>query len=346
MKIYLAGTSVSSPRKEKKIQQLFKKGHKLHSFFHCVDGFESKWFKMNKKNKVNLFLDSGAFSAKTQGVEIDIKEYISFIKQNKDIITVYANLDVIGNPDASLKNLHIMEKAGLYPLPVFHYGEDPEKYLVPLLLKYKYIALGGLVIGATPKLISWLDTIFKKYLTDKAGMPIVKVHGFGLTNFVSLLRYPWYSVDSTSWVITGRVGSIFIPILRNNEWVYSKPPLKIAVSTKSPSLKNAGQHIDTLSPRQKNVLLFYLKEHDFVLGKSKFKKEKQTYELKENEKWCGKKPKDKTTKREIEIIIEPGISNTYQLRDELNIQYYLELEKNIPKWPWAFKIFNLQNRMF
>lgn len=41
-------------------------------------------------NTVNLFLDSGAYSAYTKGVNIDIQEYISFIKSNIKYISVYA----------------------------------------------------------------------------------------------------------------------------------------------------------------------------------------------------------------------------------------------------------------
>ncbi len=44
---------------------------------------------------VDVFLDSGAFTAWTKRVEIDIQKYIEFIKQNQDVLTVYANLDVI-----------------------------------------------------------------------------------------------------------------------------------------------------------------------------------------------------------------------------------------------------------
>ena len=336
MKIYLAGTAVSKPKEEIKLQELFKQGCKLHSYFHCVDGFERKWFRMNTRNKVDLFLDSGAFSAKNKNIEIDIQEYIEFIKINEKHINCYANLDVIGNPKATLKNQKIMEKAGLSPVPVFHFGEDPELYLKPLIGKYEYIALGGLVVGANKRLIPWLDNIFKKYLLDKNMMPLIKVHGFGITSFQLLFRYPWFSVDSTSWVVTGRVGSIFIPRYKNGKWVYNEPPLKIAVSSKSPNLKEAGRHIETLSPRQKQIFVDYLNDKHYVLGRSEFVKKSQTYELQDNEKWAEKKPVDKKSKRLIEIIHEPGISNTYQLRDELNVSYYLEVEKALPEWPWAF----------
>ena len=35
------------------------------------------------KNKVSLFLDSGAFSAWSKNTTIDIEDYISFIKENE-----------------------------------------------------------------------------------------------------------------------------------------------------------------------------------------------------------------------------------------------------------------------
>ena len=56
-----------------------------------------------------------------------------------------------------------------------------------------------------------------------------------------------------------------------------------------------------------------------------------------NEKWAEKKSKNKADERQVEIIIEEGVSNKYQLRDEVNIIYFLDLEKSIQKWPWSFK---------
>ena len=108
------------------------------------------------KNKITeLFIDSGAYSASTQNVEINIKEYIKFIKKYEKYIDVYANLDVIGDPEATYKNQKIMEKAGLKPLPCFHYGED-WSWLEKYIKEYSYIALGGMVPISTPKLLFWL----------------------------------------------------------------------------------------------------------------------------------------------------------------------------------------------
>lgn len=292
--------------------------------------------KRKDKNKVKLFLDSGAFSAWSQGEEINIQEYITFIKENEKYIDLYSNLDVIGDPKGTWKNQRIMEKAGINPVPVFHFGENI-KWLQKLIdKKYKYISLGGMVPISNKDLVPWLDNLWSNYLTDKDGMPVTRVHGFGLTSLKMMLRYPWYSVDSTSWVVTGRMGSIYIPKKKKGKWIYDENSWKIAVSSKSPNKKDAGQHFDTMTHLNQLLVVEYLSEKGYVIGKSEFKKEPQTYKLKKNEKWSEKKPKDKAASREVEIIIEPGVSNKYQLRDEVNIIYFLDLEKSIQKWPWSF----------
>ena len=337
MKVFLAGTTVSSPEQEPIIQSLFRVGCKLHSYYHSRDGgFEKNWFEVNMKNKVDLFLDSGAYSAWSQGLEIDIQEYIDFIKEHQDVIEVYANLDVIGNAETTWKNQMIMEKAGLKPIPVFHYKDD-RKWLKRYLKRgYDYIALGGLVTSDRASIFNFLDDMFLNYLCDSSGIPIAKVHGFGLTSLRLMLRYPWYSVDSTSWVMTGRTGAVYVPRYAGGEWIYDKDSWKIMVSSRSPAAKEKGAHLASLSPGQKQIILDYIHSKGYKLGKSSFKTEAQDYKLEENEKWAEKRPEDKSAKRQVEIIEEEGISNKYQLRDEMNIIYFLDLEKSMPEWPWPF----------
>lgn len=295
---------------------------------------------MNTK-KVDLFLDSGAFSAFTQKVEINIFDYIEFIKEHEDCFTVYANLDVIGSPEGTWRNQKIMERAGLNPLPCFHYGEDPcwlERYLSA---DYEYIALGGMVPISTPDLKVWLDHIYSKYLCDSKGMPKIKVHGFGLTSLSLMLRYPWFSVDSTSWVMTGRMGSVYIPKFKNGQYQYLQESYKVCVSTRSPSKGDAGKHITTFPPKVQQIMNNYIESKGYSLGESDFKMESDSYQLKDNEKWNGKAPQGK---REVEIILVNGLCNDYKLRDEINIHYFLDLEKAMPEWPWSFQV-DMQKNM-
>ncbi|KKM77523.1 hypothetical protein LCGC14_1369130 [marine sediment metagenome] len=284
--------------------------------------------------KISLFLDSGAFSAWRKKEEININEYISFIKKNIDYIDTYANLDDITDPEQTIKNQKIMEKEGLSPLPCYHYGEDI-KYFEYYLERYDYIALGGMVPISTKDLQKWLDPIFSKYVCDQDGIPEVKIHGFGMTSLKLMLRYPWWSVDSTSWVLTGRFGNVLVPRKSKGKYLYSEESWKVSVSDRSPNRKDIGQHISTFSENEKRIIFDYFSEKGYKLGKSIFREEDKNYSLKENERWFGKA---KGKAREVEEIIEPGLCNDYKKRDELNIIYFLDLEKNIPKWPWSFKL--------
>lgn len=600
---------------------------------------------------LSLFIDSGAFSAMSQGEKIDISKYIKFIKRYEKYIDIYANLDVIGDAEKTLQNQKTMEKAGLRPLPCYHFKEDI-KYFEYYLSNYDYIALGGMV-GIRREILSiWLDNLFGNYICDKEGMPKVKVHGFGMTSLKLMIRYPWYcmteedhevltkngwkkrnelkigeeilcfskgnsvwepildiptfpvknvkithlknrtfdakitdnhnwlvtnqnkkennwkfketkdlkvgdiiprigkysfptkskyvdeqiellgwfwtdgtirkkpkckkdatviyqsqsanpekckmieraikklkephyagkdfwelygptrdfllqmapekrlslsfifeltekqlkkfvecsiladgtktqlirkegftitvtrpikkenleilriaclllgiptsisknkvggkcltsssvdwvrfnqlkkkkinysgnlwcvqvpskafytksnnkiyvtgnSVDSTSWVVTSRLGGILVPHYRGGKYIYDVEPLKVVVSSQNSNAIENGEHLDSFPHMQKQIILDYIHNKGFIMGKSRFEKVFQNHKLKPNERWAEKKPKDKDVKRKLEIIEKEGISNWYQLRDEMNVIYFLDLEKELPKWPRPINI--------
>lgn len=303
-----------------------------------------RWVSTESLSKVSLFLDSGAFSAWKQGVGIDIHDYIDFIKQYEDVIDVYANLDVIGlegeQPNETtarmtLENQEIMEEAGLSPLPCFHFGE-PFEYLDFYAEHYDYLALG--VAGNTGlRIAPWLDKCFSDHICGEDGFPEVKVHGFAVTHPALILRYPFYSVDSTTWIYAGRVGDIFVPRPRDGRWVFDETPWRINVSSRNKKTEEAGKHIDTLPPRQAQVVLNYIHDSGYKLGKSRYKKVPQSYEPKDDERWAERVPKDSHADRLLEITEEAGVSNSYQKRLKLNTKYFIDLEAAMPEYPWPFK---------
>ena len=292
---------------------------------------------------VDVFLDSGAFTAWTKGMEIDIQKYIEFIKQNQDVITVYANLDVISkdrfsmgtkeSAELTLRNQKIMEEAGLSPLPVFHIGE-PFEYLEYYINHYDYIGLGGMVGKSKQTLSSWLDVVFRQYICDERGYPKVKVHGFGLTSIPLMVKYPWYSVDSGTWMKEAVTGKVMVPYLRQGKWIYDEGYWTIGVTERK---KKEKYHVANLPLLKRKVVLRYFEEMGFPLGKSRFEKVPQTYQLKDNERWAEKKPTDPHEKRLIEIIEEPGLCNSDVLRHKLNILFFQNLQKCLPKWPRPLK---------
>ena len=150
---------------------------------------------------IDIMVDSGAFSAFTLGSVIELDEYAEWVRYWGKYFTVYANLDVIGDPRATKDNQMALEAKGLAPLPIFHAGE-PWEYLDGYLEAYPYIMLGGMVPYAKEKnrLMPWLIKCFKK----AEGKAVY--HGLGLTSWYSLTSLPWYSVDSSSWASGFRYG--------------------------------------------------------------------------------------------------------------------------------------------
>lgn len=175
---------------------------------------------------VNILLDSSAYTAWSQGHEISLSDYIDFIHKHRGSITGgYVALDVIPgrrgtrkpNPseveDAAQRgyaNLCEMRKAGLDPMPVFHYGE--RWYHLERLIGegFTRIGLGGVARAAATVRRDWLDAVWHK-LTGRSPYTSLSVHGFGITSFPLMIRYPWASVDSVSWMLYPSYGNIIVP---------------------------------------------------------------------------------------------------------------------------------------
>lgn len=150
-----------------------------------------------------VFADSGAFSAASQGAHIDIVDYAAWVKRWAHLLTAHSNLDVIGDAAATDRNQKTLEDMGLDPLPVFHTGSDMA-HLDALLDRYQYIALGGMVpyMRFPKRIMPWLIKCFKL----AQGRAVF--HGFGATSWTVVKSFPWYSVDSSSWGSGFRYGQV------------------------------------------------------------------------------------------------------------------------------------------
>lgn len=189
-----------------------------------------------ERDRVSLFLDSGAFSAYTQNVQIDIRAYADFCKRHSSIVHQASVLDAIGDYRGTFANQRALEQLGVATLPCFHYGE-PTEVLDWYVANYTYITIGGMVPISTPQLKVWLDRLFEKHLCHPDGTPKVKVHGFGLTSLPLMERYPWYSVDSSTWVQWAAHGMVLIPHVG-----------RVSVSSRSEHRRIEGQHLDSFAP--------------------------------------------------------------------------------------------------
>lgn len=177
----------------------------LESFLYFRKKDYKDWHISKNLLGKDLFLDSGAFSAFSAGKKIDLDEYIEYIKKYSTDITVYAGLDVIGDWKKTRDNIEYMEDKGLHPLPTFHFN-SPLDELRRMCKKYDYIALGGLVPLSMKKdlMRKWLDICFSIIIKEgKLKGSMIKIHGFGVNSFWVWKRYPFYSVDATSWLTGG-----------------------------------------------------------------------------------------------------------------------------------------------
>ncbi len=232
-----------------------KMPHILESY-HYVHS--QRYVDAMRNDGAKVFIDSGAFSAWTLGTSIDLPKYCEWLHNNADIVRyedgdmMASVLDGIGDPLQTYRNQLEMEAYGIRPLPCFHFGED-ERYLEHYIENYTYITIGGMVGKNKNLLRTWLDRIWERYMVDETGRAKIKVHGFGLTSFDLMERYPWHSCDSSTWIQLTKVGNIWIP----EHGV-------ISVSNKSPSAKERGKHLTTFAPIEREVVEKHITDHGFT----------------------------------------------------------------------------------
>jgi hypothetical protein len=162
------------------------------------------------KPKDSIFmLDSGAYSAYSQGIRIDIWAYIEFIKEYHEFFTRVVALDVVGNPINSEVNNLIMRKELVdYPeltiVPVFHSRESFKVLDYFIEQGYKYIGIGVNKDWEEKGEHVWLNEVYSQYDFDALG---IGTHGFA----ASTNNYPLTTCDSTSFIKFSVYGRILVP---------------------------------------------------------------------------------------------------------------------------------------
>lgn len=147
-----------------------------------------------------IMLDSGAFSYWTKGKNVSIIDYMKYIKENEEYITEYMALDVMDNPNISIKYYEIMKMEGFNPIPVYHYGDD-ESYLQRYVDDGNtYIALGKTVPIKNKNVVkNWVNDLIEKY-------PNVKFHLLGSSGKIITRNTRIHSVDASTWIRRAIIG--------------------------------------------------------------------------------------------------------------------------------------------
>ena len=221
-----------------------------------------EWIKSGK-TKSKLMVDSGAYSAKTQGIEIDLPNYVEKINLVGEYIYCFANLDVIPNSSSHL-DIYESAKKGwenfMYIQTHCKYKEkcmfvyhrhDPTEFLDCAIAYYKnnpelhYFALGGLV--ALPSTFDFVRDVCEKI---KKELPNVKIHLFGYTRLNKLPYFNADSTDSTTWLQVGALGYIITP------WG------NLRVSEKQKYHKDSIYSLETSA---KEVVINYIKDRGYTV---------------------------------------------------------------------------------
>lgn len=255
-----------------------------------------------------------------------VDAYAACIKENEHLVDTYVSVDVIYNPELSWKVLKYLEEThDLHPLPVFHPGE-PFSWLQKYCDNYEYFGIGGL--GQTTTKSRWKAVVGDpawEMICDSKGMPRNKVHGFAMTSPDLIIEFPYFSVDSTSWMQFGKYGLIIVPKFKGGKYIYEESPHIISVSARKKK-KTEAEHFEHLPKLEQHHILQYLEMKGIPMGKSIL--EEEEFDFTKAEMPISKKSVSST-----ERIIEVGICNNNDLRDQINLDYYLDLEAEIPPWP-------------
>jgi len=186
-----------------------------------------------EKGDVFLICDSGAFTVWNKGGVIDVHEYIKKMVELFPYFDVAANLDVIPGKKGMAAseytsaithkaaqdgwdNYLIIEQklaeAGIDAkervMPIYHQGESMDWLKEMVNYGCQYIGISPSNDYATSQRQHWLDDVFD-YLRSLSQIP--KTHGYAVTSPRLMQQYPWFSVDSASWVQQGGYGTVSTP---------------------------------------------------------------------------------------------------------------------------------------
>lgn len=186
-----------------------------------------EWFKHKQEGwKGKLLIDNGAFTLHRKGGTLDIDSYIDWLNSNIDLIDYAIALDDIPGRWGEIKTLEQIQNSPINTwnnylymiervtqpqklLPVFHMGES-FTYLENMVnsdkLLSNYICISGNKELTNKQREEWYLKCFNIIRHSKR--PNLKVHCLGSATLQNAEKYPFTSMDATSWIMAGANGNI------------------------------------------------------------------------------------------------------------------------------------------
>lgn len=204
MEIYFATSGYRNPWEIQIIREL-RPSKVLVSFFY-FRGKDLGQFVDDIGYRPTILLDSGAYSAFTQGKNISPIDYMNYIRRNELFIDRYISLDVIPDGDLiedgdlSYAYYRIMRAKGFNPIPCYHYGNDESELKQYIEDGNDLIALGNTVpIKNKAAVAKWVTSLIDKY-------PGIKFHLLGSSSEKITSVEGLYSCDASTWVTMAVMG--------------------------------------------------------------------------------------------------------------------------------------------
>lgn len=171
---------------------------------------KAEWIREYQGRIARTMLDSGAFTymngrdAKNINWDKYIEEYADFI--NKMCPTYFIELDIdflVGYEEVKRLRRKLEQLTNRQPIPVWHKNRGKQEF-INMCKEYPYVALGGFAVK------DWRQEDFKyiPWFIQTAHKYGAKIHGLGFTSIEGMKVCHFDSVDSSSWSIGNRYGSI------------------------------------------------------------------------------------------------------------------------------------------
>lgn len=167
-----------------------------------VNKTEARWL-VEYCPRARILMDSGAFSVKSTGVEIDLEEYIRFCQRYGTRMWAFIMLDVIRNRQRTIDNLLRMRDAGLDPMAVVTEDMDLRELPDCILESEKLCIAGG---GRVPA-----GQFRQRVAAVRSRCPNAWLHGLSFTDR-NVVGSDLQSVDSSTWIVGGRYGFMWLHV--------------------------------------------------------------------------------------------------------------------------------------
>ena len=209
MKIFLAAIATGGMPKDLR-ERVIKECKPRYVLESIYNGEKTCDYALQISSRKNFLLDSGAFSfmngatVSKSEFEAYVDRYIYYIKSRD--IPYFFEMDVdciFGLNQVEKWRRKIELETNKQCIPVWHKSRGVE-YWKNLCADYNYIAIGGFAI----KDIKPTEYPIIQKLLIYANNKGVKVHGLGFTKKKILGQFPFYSVDSSTWITSVIRGSM------------------------------------------------------------------------------------------------------------------------------------------